>query len=256
MKNPDSAEHPEQSVQSHPSEHPDVTEQRMGFSQSRNVYVAGATGLVGSHLVRALSEVGDLEVSALVRRIPHQQTGGAGEDSAGHSRLHYVEVDYEDPSTYPEVLGPVYCCLGTTMKKAGSREAFEKVDYHYPLNLARRCEEAGTPFHIITALGSDPKSGIYYNSVKGRLEEELKKLDLTLHIYRPSLLLGDRNEFRAGESVGAAVAFFLNPLLLGGLRKYRAIHASDVAQAMAAEKEASGVHIYESDDLIRLAGSQ
>ncbi len=222
------------------------------------VYVAGSTGLVGSHLLSELSKHDDVDsVIALVRRKPENlqlPDPSAGTASASEqAKIQFLVIDFEDESTYPELHGPVYCCLGTTMKKAGSKEAFERVDYNYPMALARKCLLAKRPFHVITALGSDANSSIYYNRVKGTLEKDLQELGLSsLHIYRPSLLLGHREENRTGESLGALAAAVLNPLLLGPAKKYRGIQARDVARCMALQRE-PGVHILESDEIAEIA---
>ena len=153
----------------------------------------------------------------------------------------------------------VFCCLGTTIKKAGNQEAFRQVDQAYPLELARQAlaKETGR-FLIVTAMGADPKSSIFYNRVKGELEASLASLGFSsLEIFRPSLLLGDRKEIRVGERMAAGVAPLLRPFMVGPLRKYRPIQASVVAKAMfqAAQSQAQGVRIHTSDrieDLARL----
>ncbi|MBU45124.1 MAG: hypothetical protein CMN76_18075 [Spirochaetaceae bacterium] len=214
-------------------------------------YVAGATGLIGGFLLEELASRSDVDqVLALVRRHPDSLEKQSA--SAAKKVLFHV-MDFEDTSTYPDFKGPVYCCLGTTMKKAGSKEAFEKVDYQYPMALARICARNSVDFHVVTALGSDSSSMIYYNRIKGSLEKDLKALGLpSLYIYQPSLLLGPRQEHRAGERLGAVAAAVLNPFLLGPVRKYRAIQASDVARGMAQPKE-SGVHTYLSDEIAEMA---
>ncbi|MEQ8351756.1 MAG: SDR family oxidoreductase [Leptospiraceae bacterium] len=211
------------------------------------VYVAGSTGLVGRFLLNELAQRSDVNsVLALIR-------DSGKEHSSANSRIQYQTIDFQNEESYPDFQGPVYCCLGTTMKKAGSREAFEQVDYHYPMNLARKCVKKDLPFHVITALGSNDRSSIYYNRVKGKLEMDLQSLGLSsLHIYRPSLLLGPRKESRAGESLGALAAGVLNPFLIGPVRKYRGIQARDVARCMAMQTE-PGTHILESDAISEIA---
>ncbi|HBS04879.1 MAG TPA: hypothetical protein DEA96_07945 [Leptospiraceae bacterium] len=221
------------------------------------VYVAGSTGLVGNLLLQELASIPEVDsVVALVRRKPADsgKTEKVGsEPSINAEKIQYQILDFEQAASYPDFDGAVYCCLGTTMKKAGSREAFEKVDYDYPMALARKCKTGNQPFHVITALGSDASSSIYYNRVKGKLENDLQSLGLdSLHIYRPSLLLGNREESRPGESLGSLAATLLNPFLLGPVRKYRGIQAADVARCMALQKE-PGFHILESDEIAEIA---
>ncbi|MCB1138587.1 MAG: oxidoreductase [Leptospiraceae bacterium] len=218
-------------------------------------YVAGATGLVGSQLLQKLSIRSDVEtVVALVRKRPeHDVSGNDSRDGSNAevvNKASYHVVNFDDPDSFPGLTGPVYCCLGTTIKKAGSQEAFRKVDYEYPLNLAKMCAKAGVAFYLVTALGSNASSGIFYNRVKGELEEEVKKLPIpAIRIFRPSLLLGHRKEVRPGEMMGSVAAGLVNPLLLGPLKKYRAIRAEDVARAMALPDQGSGMQILESYEI-------
>jgi uncharacterized protein YbjT (DUF2867 family) len=139
------------------------------------------------------------------------------------------------------------------MKKAGSKANFYKVDFTYPYTLAKLCLENGArQFSIVSSSGANEKSFFYYSRVKGELENALEKLNFEkLHIFRPSLLLGKRPEERLGENVGAVAAKFLNPLLVGSAKKYRAIKAETVAMAMVktAQEDGDGVRILESDEI-------
>ncbi|MFL6558760.1 MAG: oxidoreductase, partial [Bacillus sp. (in: firmicutes)] len=161
--------------------------------------------------------------------------------------------------TYRELfqVTDVFCCLGTTIKKAKSKEAFRKVDYEYPIEAAKIASVCGVEkFLIITAMGSNVKSKIFYNQVKGEIEESLGKLILpSVHIFRPSLLLGERTEFRFGEKIAANTSAVINALMVGPLRPYKAIEASNVAAAMAAVAESgkSGVNIYPSHEIEQIA---
>lgn len=152
-----------------------------------------------------------------------------------------------------------FCCLGTTMAKAGSEAAFRKVDYDYPLALGRAALAAGAKkFLVVTAVGADPKSGIFYNRVKGELERDLAALELSeLHVFRPSLILGDRAERRPAERFAMAVSKPLGALMFGGLKKYRPVPAATVARAMANvaldERAAPGVSVYEFERIAELA---
>lgn len=143
------------------------------------------------------------------------------------------------------------------MKKAGSRAAFREVDYTYPLEIARLSSLANArQFLIITAMGADSDSSFFYNRVKGDLENALQQLQLpALHIFRPSLLLGNRQEYRRGEAFGARLSPLLVHLMIGPLRVYRPVQASDVAAAMlhVSLQEIDGNHVYPSDEISRLA---
>lgn len=215
----------------------------------KTAVVAGSTGLVGSHLVKILAASKEYEaVIAIVRE----------KSSFIHEGVITIEVNYNRLHDFVEAIkaDDVYCCLGTTMKKAGSKANFYQVDYTYPLELAKIAElNHSTQFHIITAAGSNSKSTFYYNRVKGDIENAILKLNIpNVNIYRPSLLLGDRNEKRVGEQIGAVLAKLANPLLIGRLRRYRAIQAKTVAQAMfkVSQSNMEGAHIYESDKIQEL----
>ncbi len=193
----------------------------------KTALIAGASGLTGGHCLEFLLDTPYYAgVHALVRRPL----------GIRHPKLREHVIDFDDPSSICAVANAddIYCCLGTTIKKAGSQEAFRKVDFAYPVALARAAASAGAKrFFIITAMGSNPGSRIFYNRVKGDVEEAMRALPFeSVHIFRPSLLLGDRAEVRAAEKIGGVMARFLTPLMVGPLRPYRAIQARAVAWAM------------------------
>lgn len=196
--------------------------------------VAGATGLIGSFLVRELAGDADFtEVIALTRR-----------EKENTDKVRWQTVDYESDTQLKEAArnaDVVFCCLGTTMKKAGSKNAFLKVDYEYVNNLAEAASvNAVRQFSVISAMGADEKSKIFYNHVKGRMEKSLSELNFDqLTIFRPSLLLGPREEDRTGEKIGIFFGKLFAPLLFGSLKKYHPIHAEDIARAMCREAKKS-----------------
>jgi uncharacterized protein YbjT (DUF2867 family) len=128
----------------------------------------------------------------------------------------------------------LFCCLGTTIKKAGSKMNFRKVDHDYPLAFAAAAKKWGTTvFSVITSTGSNANSNIFYNRVKGELETNLKSLALnSTLIFQPSLLLGDRNEFRLGEKIGMGLAKLTSWMTPSSIR---AIHCKMVAKTMLVE---------------------
>lgn len=211
--------------------------------------IAGATGLVGGHVLRALLEHPAYErVTALVRR------GLA----AHHQKLVQREIDFDllaDLGAVPRRSDTdVFCCLGTTIRTAGSREAFRRVDLVYVTELAKAAHREGAAqFLLVSALGADVRSRVFYSRVKGEAEAAVRQVGLpTVHIFRPSLLLGDRPEFRPGERIAGVAGRLLQPLLVGPLRPYRPIAAATVARAMvrAATRGALGsVHVYRSDEI-------
>ncbi|QKG84974.1 oxidoreductase [Kroppenstedtia pulmonis] len=217
---------------------------------NKSALLAGAGGLVGSRLLTHLLESGAYhQVSILVRRpLP-----------VHHPRLEQYSIDFDRLSEEINHINAtdVFCCLGTTMKKAKKRETFRKVDYTYPLSLAKQAKSNGCQrFLVVTALGSNPRSPFFYNQVKGDLEEALKKMGLpSLSIFQPSLLLGQREEFRLGESAAALLMRLFSFSFIGPLTKYKAIPAETVARAMflAAQENHTGVQVYESHHIRQLA---
>lgn len=215
----------------------------------RAAIVVGATGLTGSSLIEQLCE-NDEYVSVIV---------------IARRKLHYVhpklEVKIRNFDTLEEkdieFAHELYCCLGTTIKKAGSREEFEKVDFEYPLAIASLAKKQGIPhLLVITAMGANEQSKIYYNRVKGKLEQALIELGMQrLSIIRPSLLVGQRDEFRFGEKAGEKVLKLAKPLLVGPLKRMRSIDASQVAKAMiviALHGKKQPVTIYPSQQLAKM----
>jgi uncharacterized protein YbjT (DUF2867 family) len=195
-----------------------------------SVWIAGATGLVGTILLDRLLERPDVaQVTAIVRRPL---------DRPPSPKLRELIVDFdrleESRALAGQIATHVFCCLGTTIAAAGSRDAFRRVDHDYPVALARAARAGGAlRFLVITAVGADATSRFFYNRVKGEVERDLRAIGLPdLHFFRPSLLLGERRERRRGERVAATLAAPLGPLFLGPLRRYRPIAAVDVADAM------------------------
>lgn len=185
--------------------------------------IVGSTGLVGKSLLEQLnSDAAFTQVIALVRK----------KTNHGFEKVKEIEVDFENlPSSTFVDAAIVFCCLGTTIKKAGSQEAFRKVDFEYPFNTAKIAKSQGVEsFAIVTAMGSDASSSIFYNRVKGEIEKALNDLKFErLGVFRPSMLLGDRTETRIGERVGQVVINLFGFLIP---KNYKAIDAQKVASAM------------------------
>ncbi|MEW4224958.1 oxidoreductase [Rossellomorea marisflavi] len=211
--------------------------------------IAGATGMVGSRLVRLLLDSPRYDkVISIVRR----------ESGVVHEKLDERVQSLDDMRLEPgETIDDVYCCLGTTIKKAKSQEAFKKVDHGYPLQLAELGKTHGAKqFLLISSMGADVDSRFFYSRVKGMTEGDITALGYsTLHIFRPSLLLGERAEFRFGEKMGEVASRLLQPLMRGKLRKYRSIEGAQVARGMlsaASGRWDRGVLIWESDAIQEL----
>ncbi len=214
-----------------------------------SVIVAGATGLVGNELVRILSHHKDVQTIKLVNR---------REIDISASSIEQIIADFDHLEQSRDEMSAdlACCCLGTTMKKAGSKEAFYKVDHDYIISFAKNAFEAGAKrFFLISSMGADAGSSLYYNRVKGETERDIRSIGFEeVRILRPSLLLGERNESRLGESVGKLIMSAFGFLLIGPLKKYRAIHASTVAKSMVnlAGSPQKGIFILESDELQKL----
>ena len=216
----------------------------------RTAIVAGASGLVGGHCLRRLLASGLHEqVIAFVR----------GPLNVVHKRLQQRTVDFDRLSrmaAFPRGQD-VFCCLGTTMKKAGSEAAFRKVDYEYVVRLAETSLRTGADrFFLVSAVGADPKSRVFYSRVKGEAEDAVARLGFSgLHIFRPSFLVGSRPEKRPAEELGIAAARLVSGVLFGRARKYRPIKADTVAHAMivVAREGSPGKHVYTSDEMEGLA---
>ncbi len=218
--------------------------------QKRSALVMGATGLIGSHCLELLLADDAYErVVAPVRRPLGK----------GHPKLeqHIVEFDHLDDFATIFGVDDIFCCLGTTIKRAGSQEAFRRVDLDYVIRGAELGLAAGAKrVMAVSAMGADSASKIFYNRIKGQMEDKLRQLDYeSVNIMRPSLLLGRRPEFRLAEELGKAAMKFVGLLMVGPLKDYRAIEGSAVAAAMIeqAKNGEPGVNIIKSGAIRALA---
>lgn len=212
--------------------------------------ILGGSGLVGRHCVaQLLSEDRYRSIRAVGRRtLPIED-----------ERLEQIVVDLDEMASVAEsfAVDHVFCCLGTTIRKAGSPEAFRRVDVEYPITAASLAVDAGaSQFLVVSALGADPDSRIFYNRMKGEMEVGVRRLPLqAIWVLRPALLIGDRDESRIGEQVAEVVLRPLSPLLVGPMRRYRPVSAHSVARAMVAlaARDGTGGTI-ESHEIEPIAG--
>lgn len=204
--------------------------------------VLGGTGLTGIELIALLlEEEAFSEIHVILRR----QLGFT------HPKLRVHMSDLENPS-WPNInVDVVFCCLGTTIKKAGSKTAFKHVDVELPVFFAQKAKQNGAiTFCLLTAMGSNESSFIFYNQAKGEVENRISQLAFkNLGIFRPSMLLGDRKEKRAGEKIAQVVMTNLDFLIPA---KYKAIHVKQVALKMIqyALAPSQGISIIENDALL------
>lgn len=209
----------------------------------KTALILGATGLVGSEVLKqALEEPVYSKIKILVR----------SPQEIKHPKLEELVIDFRKLEQYENefAVDHVYCCLGTTIKKAKTKEKFRLVDYEYPLLAARLSKGKAEKFLVISAQGANPDSPFFYNKTKGELERDLIALNLSnLIIFRPSLLLGDRKEDRPGEKIAGSIMKIINPLFMGPLKKYAAISATYVAECMISA--AKGIFLFEDLEILR-----
>ncbi|KMQ75838.1 NAD(P)H-binding protein [Marinobacter subterrani] len=222
-----------------------------------NVMLLGATGLTGGKVLEGL--LAKDEVSRVVALVRHQLP-------TLHEKLEQHEIDFGRMADHADLfkVDVIVCCLGTTINKAGSQSAFREADLGYPLKAAELGRSQGArAFILMSAIGASSSSTIFYNRVKGELEDAVRELGYPyLAIYHPSLLLGDRREQRRAEALGIKAMPLINRALIGPLEKYRGIEAATVARAMvnevcslAAEPVAERVdQTREYHDIVSLAG--
>lgn len=216
---------------------------------AKTAILIGASGLVGNEVLNLLlNDAGFDKINVFVRKpLP-----------VNHPKLEQHIIDFDQIYKFTDLVkGDVlFCCLGTTIKTAGSKEEFKKVDYAYPLAFAKIAKQNGIhKFIIISSLGANSNTSNFYLKVKGDIEKELEKLKFpSLIIVRPSMLLGDRKEFRMGESIGKIVMKLVSILFIGKLKKYKAIEATTVAKAMVklSESDSEGISVIQSDRLMEI----
>lgn len=218
-----------------------------------SVTLVGASGLVGSDLLQILGYLDEVQSIKVITRRP-----------VGKLMPHIENfvLNFDNLSAHKEALkSDVFiCCLGSTIKKAGSQEAFRKVDFDYVLEFAKIAEAVGAKkFLVISAMGANAQSLVFYNRVKGEMEEALRSLKIPqIEIFRPSLILGERKEKRPGEEWAQKISPALNRILIGPLKKYRAIPARDIAKAMAIAtlNFREGYYVYDSEHIALIANQK
>lgn len=204
------------------------------------IALAGATGLTGGHALRLLLDHPRVTkvISLGRRKLPFD-----------HQKLEELPF-----SAAPHIKADAFLsCLGTTIRKAGSQEAFEQVDVELPLEIARALKGNGChSVAVVSAIGAAPDSRFFYNRAKGKMEEGMKRIGFdSLSILRPSIIMGAREETRLGEGIGKLAMSAISPLLIGGARKFRPIEAETIARAMVklVIRGAPGTATYESNQI-------
>ena len=215
---------------------------------NRKAVVLGGTGLIGGELIKLLVKNNSYsEIRILGRR---------NVDIAS-SKIRFYKVDMENLQQHESLfeVDVVFCCLGTTIKTAGTKEGFRKVDYEMVMNAAKNAEKYVKKFILISSLGANANASNFYLKTKGEVEKMVLETKIeSISILRPSILYGNRVEKRSGEKVGIAFMKFATPILQGSLKKYRGIEARTVAEAMVIYdlEEKKGKFIYESLEIENL----
>lgn len=217
----------------------------------KQALIAGATGLIGRHLTEQILHQDTYDQVHILsrRRTPFFD----------HPKVTEHIVDFENLDKEDEIfqgVEDVFITLGTTMKQVKSREGFMQVDYMYPAKIGEMAKKHHSKrVLVISAMGADRDARFFYNQVKGSMEESLMSLELpALHVIRPSLILGDRYEFRLGEKSAEVLSKPLRGLMKGSLRQYQPIEAQVIGEAMTfiAQSDSKGFHLYENEDLHRI----
>ncbi len=209
----------------------------------KTALLLGSTGLTGSCVLELLLHSEEYQKIIIYVR---KSTG------FNHPKLIEKLFDFDNCLESVEA-NDVFCCLGTTIKKAKTKEAFKKVDLEYPVKIAQIQFKAGsTKFMVVSAMGADKNSSIFYSRTKGEMEDQLQKIGYSsLAVFRPSFIAGERKEKRMGESIGIWLFKIISPLLIGPLRKYQSVSAHSIALAMIHEAngENKGTSVLLSDEI-------
>lgn len=200
--------------------------------------VIGSTGLIGTNLIQKLASEGSFgQIIALCR-----PSKGSTSHAFNNPKVRVLSFDFVGWESLELQISSFagtsavsfFCCLGTTIGQAGSEENFRKVDFEYVVRFAKLAHYCkAEQLLIVSALGADKNSSVFYNRTKGEMETAVQnEFDSKIYFFRPSLLLGDRKDFRFGERLAILAAPIYTPLLFGPLKKYQPVKASDVAKKM------------------------
>jgi len=210
---------------------------------TQRALVIGGTGLVGSHLLDLLNANTSYSTIYALSRRP----------CPAHGRIVNIITELDAPSGNEDYfdVDVVFCALSSTIKKAGSQEEFRRIDYELPMHIARLAKAQGAKrFVLVSSIGAGPDSKYFYLQVKYALERDLATLGFEqLSILQPSLITGDRKEFRLGELISRVLMKYLNPLTP---KSYRGVHARSIAASMIKEarNEATGVRHVSNADIL------
>lgn len=215
--------------------------------ESKTATIIGATGLIGNSLLQLLSVDQHFSTIRILVRRPVK----CNQD------VEIRVINFSDPAAFKSAISgsdAVFCAVGTTQKKVkGDKLEYRKVDYDIPVNAARLCAETGCPqLLLVSSVGANSRSNNFYLKLKGEVEDTISKITVqSVSVFRPSMLIGKRQEFRAGELLVRALAVPLSFLLPSD---YRPVSAFQVAESMiaASKKQLPGFHIYQYAEMMEL----
>lgn len=217
---------------------------------NKTALLVGNTGLTGAFCQEYL-----IENTAYSKVVTF---GRRNVNVKSEKHVHHL-IDFRSLNNYRELFkgDDLYLCLGTTIDKAGSKEAFYAVDFEMNNEIARiSAENDVKQLLLVSAVGADSDSIFFYNRVKGELEDAVKKMKFwAIHIFQPSILIGEREETRTLESIGQTLARGVDRLLGNWMSKYQPVEAKDLAKAMVAQAQRikEGIHIYSSNEINKIA---
>ncbi|MBT7390398.1 MAG: hypothetical protein HN771_02915 [Gammaproteobacteria bacterium] len=207
--------------------------------------IVGSTGLVGGNVIKVLSNKKQRAIALTRRSIPNLPP---------NITEMIIDFDaFEKNGSLPSC-NNVFICLGTTIKTAGSKENFRKVDIDYCLSIARKAKESGAEtLSLISSIGANSSSKNFYLKTKGELEESIQRLGFsTVNIFRPSFLVGERSEKRLAEKIAINLAKIMDLFLIGTASKYRSVKAESLAKTMVLKADnKSGVNYFYFDDFLK-----
>ena len=218
----------------------------------KKAIVLGATGVTGNLLLEKLILDSSYEKIILFSRSSVNNSS---------SKIEEHLVDLLELSKYKDafIADEVFCCIGTTASKTKDKALYKSIDYGIPVNAAKLAKQNNiNTFIVMSSMGADTSSSVFYNKTKGEMERDvLEQKIANTFILRPSLIGGDREEFRLGEKIGKVIMTVLNPLLIGGLKKYRMIHPEKIASCMQAlAKEHYNEVIISSDKILSIVNTK
>ncbi len=218
---------------------------------SKTAIILGATGLTGNLLLQKLIADTSYTKIKLFSR-------SSVNISSSKIEEHLIDMFALEEQKTLFTADQVFCCIGTTASKTKDKEKYKSIDYGIPVTAAKLAKANNiTTFAVMSSMGADAKSSVFYNRIKGEMEKDVLSQNITnTYILRPSLIGGKRDEFRLGESIGKGIMKFLNPLFIGPLKKYKMIHPDKIATCMKVVANTSNnKSIINSDLILTIANS-